>query len=113
MRKILVAGATALAIASTSLAYAQQASRGEGQQRWQPSADNLRAFGEARLAALKAGLMLTPDQARNWPAFEQAAPDFAKQPIEPEWLYAMQGRLMIRSNGCVDAQPPCQKPERR
>jgi hypothetical protein len=30
------------------------------------------------LAALKAGLMLTPEQARNWPAFEQAARDLSK-----------------------------------
>ena len=38
----------------------------------------MRAFGEARLAALKAGLTLTPDQEKNWPAFEQAARDFGK-----------------------------------
>jgi hypothetical protein len=42
------------------------------------SAEDMRALGEARLAALKAGLMLTPEQARNWPAFEQAARDFSK-----------------------------------
>ena len=82
MWKALIAGATALAIASASLSFAQEGSRGENRQRWQPSADDMRAFGEARLAALKAGLMLTPDQARNWPAFEQAARDFAKQRIE-------------------------------
>lgn len=82
MWKVLIAGATALAIACTSLAYAQERSRGENRQRWQPSADDMRAFGEARLAALKAGLMLTPDQTRNWPAFEQAARDFTKQRIE-------------------------------
>lgn len=81
MWKVLVAGGTALAIASMSLAHAQT-SRGEGWQRWQPSADDMRQFGEARLAALKAGLELTPDQARNWSAFEQAARDFAKQRIE-------------------------------
>jgi hypothetical protein len=38
----------------------------------------MRAFGEARLAALKAGLSLTADQEKNWPAFEQAAREFAK-----------------------------------
>ena len=38
----------------------------------------MRAFGEARLAGLKAGLMLTPEQEKNWPAFEQAARDFGK-----------------------------------
>ena len=82
MWRVVIAGATALAIASTSLVYAQQAARSDGGRRWQPSADDMRAFGEARLAALKAGLMLTPDQARNWPAFEQAARDLAKQRID-------------------------------
>ena len=78
MWKVIIAGTAALAIASTSLVYAQQADRPDGGQRRQPSAEDLRAFGEARLAALKAGLMLTPDQQKNWPAFEQAARDFAK-----------------------------------
>jgi hypothetical protein len=78
MWKVIVAVTAAVAIASTSLVYAQQAGRPDGGQRWQPSADDLRAFGEARLAGLKAGLMLTPEQARNWPAFEQAARDFGK-----------------------------------
>ena len=40
--------------------------------------EDLRAFGEARLAALKAGLVLTPEQEKNWPAFEQAARDYGK-----------------------------------
>jgi zinc resistance-associated protein len=36
------------------------------------------AFTDARIAALKAGLELTPDQAKNWPAFEQALRDMAE-----------------------------------
>src|SRR6516225_900808 len=82
MWKSIIVGTTALAIAGASLVHAQQFDRrGEGQ-RWQPSAEDLRAFGEARLAALKAGLMLTPEQARNWPAFEQAARDLAKARVD-------------------------------
>ena len=42
----------------------------------------MRTFGEARLAALKAGLILTPEQAKNWPAFEQAARDFGKMRMD-------------------------------
>ena len=38
----------------------------------------MRAFGEARLAALRPGLALTPEQEKNWPAFEQAARDYGK-----------------------------------
>jgi hypothetical protein len=78
MWKAIVAGTAALAIAGTSLVYAQQRGRQEGAQRWQPSTEDLRAFGEARLAALKAGLMLTPEQEKSWPAFEQAARDVGK-----------------------------------
>src|SRR6516162_9245761 len=79
MWKPIVAGTAALAIiAGTSLVYAQQSLRLGRGDRWQPNVEDLRAFGEARLAALKAGLTLTPDQEKNWPAFEQAARDYGK-----------------------------------
>jgi zinc resistance-associated protein len=79
MWKAIVAGTAALAIAGTTLVYAQQQrGRLEGGQRWQPNTEDLRAFGEARLAALKAGLTLTPEQEKNWPAFEQAARELGK-----------------------------------
>jgi zinc resistance-associated protein len=42
------------------------------------SAEDLGAFTDARVAALKAGLELTADQAKNWPAFEQAYRNIAK-----------------------------------
>jgi hypothetical protein len=77
MWKAIVAGTAALAIAGTSLVFAQQRGR-DGGERWQPNTEDLRAFGEARLAALKAGLTLTPEQEKNWPAFEQAAREVAK-----------------------------------
>ena len=82
MWKSVIVGTTVLAIAGASLVHAQQFDRRGDGHRWQPSAEDLRAFGEARLAALKAGLMLTPDQARNWPAFQQAARDLAKQRLD-------------------------------
>src|SRR6202049_1932060 len=82
MWKAIVAGTAALAIAGTSLVYAQQRGRMEGGERWRPNTEDLGAFGEARLAALKAGLVLTPEQEKNWPAFEQAARDFGKLRLE-------------------------------
>jgi zinc resistance-associated protein len=82
MWKAIVAGIAALAITGTSLVCAQQGGRRDDVQTWQPSAEDLRAFGEARLAALKAGLSLTPEQAKNWPAFEQAARDLGKLRID-------------------------------
>jgi hypothetical protein len=83
MWKSMVAGTAALAIAGTSLVYAQQRGGRDGvMQGRQLNAEDLRAFGEARLAALKAGLMLTPEQEKNWPAFEQAARDLSKVRID-------------------------------
>ena len=42
------------------------------------AADGKLGSTDARVAALKAGLELTPDQAKNWPAFEQAYRDIAQ-----------------------------------
>jgi zinc resistance-associated protein len=53
---------------------------GGEQQRW--SADDMRAFVDARIAALHAGLELRPDQEKNWPAFEQAVRAGAKDRID-------------------------------
>jgi zinc resistance-associated protein len=82
MWRAVVAGTAALAIAGSSLAFAQSRSGRDGGQRWQPSMEDMRAFGEARLAALKAGLALTTEQERNWPAFEQAAREFGRLRLE-------------------------------
>ncbi|MBI4273367.1 MAG: Spy/CpxP family protein refolding chaperone [Rhizobiales bacterium] len=90
MWKALGAGAVALAIAGSSLVYAQQRPTGPdaGQQssvrsdagpRWQMTADDAKAFADARIAALKAGLKLTPEQEKSWPPVENAMRDLAKQ----------------------------------
>ena len=78
MWKAALAGTAALAIVGTSFVYAQQRGRPGGFERWQPTIEDMRAFADARLAALHAGLGLTPDQEKNWPAFEQAAREMAK-----------------------------------
>ena len=80
MWKAIVAGAAALAIAGTSAVYAQNRlwRPDDASARWRPSLEDLRALGEARLAALKAGLVLTAEQERNWPAFEEAARELGK-----------------------------------
>src|SRR6478672_9237175 len=79
MLKAILAGTTALVIAGSSLVYAQQRQGRPEFGRGQPNVEDMRAFAEARLGALRAGLMLTPEQERNWPAFEQAAREFAMQ----------------------------------
>lgn len=85
MWKIVVVATAALAVGGASIVYAQQrdgdqaadGGRFERHQRELSPADRA-AFLDARIAALKAGLELTPDQAKNWPAFEQALRDMAQ-----------------------------------
>jgi hypothetical protein len=79
MLKPVIAATAMLAIAGSTFVYAQQGGyRGfrDGGPRFEHrhrlSADDVSAFADARIAALKAGLELTPDQAKNWPGFEAA-----------------------------------------
>jgi len=87
MLKPVIAATAVLAIAGSSVVYAQQRfgeHNGFGhwgpraEHRHRPSAADMAAFTDARIAALKAGLELTPDQQKNWPAFEQALRDVAQ-----------------------------------
>lgn len=86
MMKLLLAGATALAIAGTTLAYAQQGSQTKTDvrehSRWQFSAEDAQAMADARIAALKEGLKLTPDQEKNWPVLETAIRDMSKERVD-------------------------------
>jgi hypothetical protein len=83
MWKTVLAGTTALAIAGGTLAYAQQGpGHGPRGPHWRPSAEDVGAFADARVAALHAGLKLMPDQEKNWPAVGTAMHDFAKQRSE-------------------------------
>jgi hypothetical protein len=72
MLKVVVAATAAVTIAGSSMAYAQRDERAEGARRWQPTSEDMSAFQAARLAGLRAGLTLTPEQEKHWPAFEQA-----------------------------------------
>ena len=82
-KPVLVAMAV-LAIAGSSIVFAQQRDGDhDGSPRLEHrhprfSPEDRAAFVDARIAALKAGLELTPDQAKNWPAFEQALRDMAQ-----------------------------------
>jgi zinc resistance-associated protein len=88
MLKPVVVAAAALAIAGSSIVYAQQRFGGYGgdgprfEHRHRPSPEDMAAYADARIAALKAGLELTPDQAKSWPAFEQALRELSQLRIE-------------------------------
>lgn len=90
MKKTVVAATLAAVVASTTLAGlavaqqstapAPQASLSQDRDQDRPrfsDADRL-AFTDARIAGLKAGLKLTPDQEKLWPGVEAALRDAAK-----------------------------------
>jgi zinc resistance-associated protein len=84
MWKPVVVAMAVLAIAGSSTVFAQQGNADHNgamhfeHRHRQFSAEDRAAFVDARIAALKAGLELTPDQAKNWPTFEQALRDMAR-----------------------------------
>lgn len=109
MLKPVIAATAVLAIAGSSLVYAQQRFGEHGgfghswgpraEQRHRPSAEDMAAFTDARIAALKAGLELTPDQAKNWPPFEQALREAAQ--LRVQRMQARRAAMQQRDN----AQP--------
>jgi zinc resistance-associated protein len=91
MVKPVIAATVLLAIAGSSYVYAQQRFGGsDGFRDGRPrlefrhrlSAEDVAAFTDARIAALKAGLELTPDQQKNWPALETALRSVAQLRID-------------------------------
>jgi hypothetical protein len=76
MVKTVAAGLTALFVTASSLAYAQAPSAttatGGEQENTKLSAADLNALTDARIGIVKAALQLTPEQAKYWPAVEEA-----------------------------------------
>lgn len=114
MWKKAAVGAAALVIAGSMMVYAQQRGgfdggrgfdtpRGAPQARdWRPSAQDLSAFADARIAALHAGLQLNADQEKNWPAFEQALREMSKMRLD----------RLAAARDQQQAQPPASPIER-
>lgn len=85
MWKTVLAGTTVLAIAGATLAYAHPNPM-QHAKRWRPNAADITAFADARIAALHAGLQLTPEQEKNWPALANAMKAVAQQ--RSDWFAA-------------------------
>jgi len=103
MLKTVTAGAAALMLIAAASAYAQQPSAGpEFGRRQQFRTEDRAAFLDARIAALRAGLQLTPEQEKTWPAFEQAYRDLA----------ATRGNLAFGSRTEQSADDPVQRAQR-
>jgi len=83
MRKFLLASVAVVGLASST--FALNAFAAPGDEPTGPDAATMQRLQErqaalldAHLAAMKAGLKLTDEQAKNWPAFETAIRDAAK-----------------------------------
>ena len=98
MKKVLLAGVAALAIAGSTVVYAQHRPWFHEHMRLSP--EDRAAFTDARIAAVHAGLKLTPDQEKLWPPVEAAVRDFAKLRLD-----RANARLKA-SDDSKDAQKP-------
>jgi LTXXQ motif family protein len=99
MKKVLLAGVAALAIAGSTVVYAQHRPWFHGHVRINP--EDRAALTDARIAAVKAGLKLTPDQEKLWPPVETAVRDLAKLRID-----RANARMNARRDDSQDAQKP-------
>jgi zinc resistance-associated protein len=89
MWKMLAAGLIAYAVSGISLAWSQtppapassQPAGGSGNSAASnaPTPEDVAALGDARLAALKIGLKIKPDQEKGWTSFEATIRDLTKQ----------------------------------
>ncbi len=71
MKKVLLIVAAAILIAGTAFAGSAIAeNRGDQAEPAAPTANQIVAEADARTAAIKAELRLTPEQEKNWPGFE-------------------------------------------
>src|ERR1700709_2115211 len=102
MRKFAIAGVAVLAIAGSTAVYAQYQHRPWFHHHERMNRENRGAFPDARIAAVHAGLKLTPDQEKLWPPVETAVKDFAKLRID---------RANARMNAMRDDSRDQQKPD--
>jgi LTXXQ motif family protein len=103
MLRIVAAGATALFVTASSLAYAQAPSPGTSNPGTpdQASAVDWNTLTDARVNIVKTALQLTPDQEKYWPAVENAIRDRAKN-RQARVARAAQRLDRLRTTGLVD-----------
>ena len=97
MRKFAIAGVAALAIAASTAVYAQYRPWSHHHMRMSP--EDRAALTDARIAAVKAGLKLNPDQEKLWPPVDTAVRDFAKLRID-----RANARMTAKPDDSQDAQ---------
>lgn len=111
MKKLLLAGAAVAVIAGSTAVYAQHRPWMHHHMRMNP--EDRAAFADARIAAVKAGLKLTPDQEKLWPAVESSVRDFAKLRIDRANA-RMEERKAREASGNSDTPPnPVERLQKR
>jgi len=83
MKTTIIAATAVALLASVTFGLAAPNYRGDGP-RPTPAqmAENAGAMSDARIAALKAGLRMTPDQEKLWPGVEAALQELSKERID-------------------------------
>ena len=82
MRKFTIVAVAVLAVAASTAVYAKHRDWGYGYGHMRMNPEDRAAFADARIAAVHAGLRLTPDQEKLWPPVEAAVREFAKLRID-------------------------------
>lgn len=83
MKRLAIAAVAAFAVVSSTAVYAQYRPWfHEHMREMRLTPEDRAAFVDARIAAIHAGLKLTPDQEKLWPPIETAVRDFAKLRID-------------------------------
>jgi LTXXQ motif family protein len=83
MRRFTIAAVAVLAIAGSTAVYAQHRQWfGDHMHQMRMNPEDRAAFADARIAAVHAGLKLTPDQEKLWPPVESAVRDLVKIRID-------------------------------
>lgn len=107
---VLLAGVAALGLAGAAAARDARPDpfgpRGEGRDggRWSAfSKEDRAAFADARIAALHAGLRLTPDQEKLWPPVETAMRDLSRLKQDQREARAERGRMIDDAPGALRA----------
>jgi hypothetical protein len=82
MKKLILASVAVLVLAGSTAVYAQHRPWWYNHVHSRMNPEDRAAFADARIAAVKAGLKLTPDQDKLWPPVEAAVKDFAKLRVD-------------------------------
>jgi LTXXQ motif family protein len=101
MKKILLAGAAVLVLAGSGAVYAEHRPHHRHHDHARMNPEDRAAFADAKIAAVKAGLKLTPDQEKLWSPVEAAVRDFAKLRTD-----RANARMAERQNNGGDAKGP-------